>query len=214
MAEVIIAVRGGPRAKSRCRAALGERGCAALVQAMLDDMLKAVAATPCVDRVYVVTPTKSLADLGRSRGASVISEETPFGLNSALAHAQRQVASENPDATLALLPGDLPWLEPGELRQALDLHDATSVVLVPATADGGTGAIVLRADLPLPLAFGVDSFRRHVAAAFTLGLTPRVLSAPSLGFDIDRPADLEVARASPRGRTGALLRRRDPSAVA
>jgi 2-phospho-L-lactate guanylyltransferase (CobY/MobA/RfbA family) len=84
--------------------------------------------------------------------------------------------------------------------------DPGRLVLAPASADGGTGALVLRAGLALPLAFGPGSLGKHLAAARSLRLPAELVRAPSLGFDLDRPSDLDALMAlSGRGRTLSLL---------
>jgi 2-phospho-L-lactate guanylyltransferase len=106
-----------------------------------------------------------------------------------------------------LLPGDLPRLAPHDVETCLDAFGPDRLVAAPASADGGTGALVLQAGVPLPLAFGPGSFGKHLAAARTLGLAAEVVRAPGLGFDLDRPADLDAFLASGGGgRTGDLLR--------
>jgi len=206
MAEVVIAVRGGAAAKSRCRGALGTRGCAELVNAMLADMLEALKAAQGVQRVHVITPTAAIADLAAEMGARVIREGRAQGLNEAFHQARREVARHRPEATLVLLPGDLPLLDPVELERTITLHSPEAVVLCPATGDGGTGALVLRADTPFAFAFGPRSFRLHIAAVHSLGLTPRVVNARSLGFDFDSPADIATVLTNRgMGRTAAHL---------
>jgi len=205
-ADVVIAVRGGPDAKSRLSGRLGPERREALVEAMLADMLTALAGCPAVLRTYVTTPTPSLARRAARTGAVVILEQEPGDLNAAFDRARRRIAATEPDATLVLLPGDLPRLDAGELEACLEAADPGRLVLAPASADGGTGALVLRAGVPLPLAFGPGSFGRHLAEARTLGLDARVVRAPGLGFDIDRPADLDAFLAlGGGGRTGELL---------
>jgi len=67
--------------------------------------------------------------------------------------------------------------------------------------------MVLRADVPFPLAFGPGSFGKHLASARKLGLSARVVRAPSLGFDVDRPADFDALRTmSGCGATAELVR--------
>ena len=205
-AEVVIAVRGGPHAKSRCRARLDRRQREALVEAMLCDMLQALAGCPAVRRVYVATPTAGLARLAAQAGALVILEHGPPDLNRAFSDARRRIAAATPAGVVALLPGDLPLLDPVELSACIAAARDGALVLAPARADGGTGAVVQRADLPLPLAFGPGSFRKHQLAAAALGLEARVIAAPSLGFDLDRPEDLDVLAAAGSGRAAALLR--------
>ena len=206
-ADVVIAVRGGSCAKSRLAGRLDPERREALVEAMLTDMLAALAACPAVLRTYVTTPTASLARRAARAGAVVILEPDTGDLNTAFDRARQRIAAADPDTTLVLLPGDLPRLDPAELETCLEVAGPDRLVLAPACADGGTGGLVLRADIPLPLAFGTGSFGKHLAAARTLGLSAQVVRAPSLGFDVDRPADLDALRAmGGGGATAELLR--------
>lgn len=205
-AEVVIAARGGPGAKSRLAGRLDPQRRDALVEAMLGDMLAALAACPTVLRTYVTTPTPGLARLAARAGATVILERAPDELNGAFDRARLRIAARDPDTTVVLLPADLPRLEPDELEACLRMAAPHRLVLAPATADGGTGALVFRAGAPLPLAFGPGSFGKHLAAARTLGLDACVVRTPGLGFDLDRPADLDALIAlGASGRTAALL---------
>jgi len=205
-AQVVIAARGGPNAKSRLAGRLDPARREALVEAMLADMLRAVAACPAVLRVYVTTPTPGLARLAARAGATVILEQAADDLNGAFDRARRRIAAGDPDTTVVLLPGDLPRLTAGDLEACLELADPSRLILAPASADAGTGALVLGAGVALPLAFGPGSFGKHLAAARTLRLETHVVRAPGLGFDIDRPADLDALSAlGAGGRTGALL---------
>jgi 2-phospho-L-lactate guanylyltransferase len=205
-AQVVIAARGGPSAKSRLASRLDLARREALVEVMLADMLTALAACPAVLRAYVTTPTPGLAHLAARAGATVILERGSDDLNGAFDRARRRIAADDPDTTVVLLPGDLPRLDAGDLEACLELADPGRLVLAPASADAGTGALVFSAAVALPLAFGAGSFGKHLAAARTLGLETRIVRAPGLGFDIDRPADLDALLAlGPTRRTGALL---------
>jgi 2-phospho-L-lactate guanylyltransferase len=206
-ADVVIAVRGGPGAKSRLAGRLDPERREALVEAMLVDMLTALAACPAVLRTYVTTPTPSLARRAARGGAVVVLEQDTGDLNAAFDRARRRIAAADPKATVVLLPGDLPGLEPAELEACLEAAGPDRLVLTPASADGGTGGLILQADAPLMLAFGQGSFGKHLAAARTLGLATEVVHAPGLEFDIDRPADLDAFLAMRgRGATSELLR--------
>lgn len=208
-AEVIIAARGGPDAKSRLADRLDAAQREALVTAMLSDMLDALARCPDVRRVHVTTPTAALARLAARAGAVVVLEHGPHDLSGAFDRVRRRIATSDPDATVMLLPGDLPAVGPADIEACLAATGADRVVLVPATADGGTGGLVLRAGVPLPLAFGPGSFAEHLAATRALGLKPVVVRTPGLGFDIDRPADLDAFLArDAAGHTADLLRGR------
>jgi 2-phospho-L-lactate guanylyltransferase len=206
-AEVVIAVRGGPGAKSRLSGRLDAERREALVEAMLADMLAALAGCPAVLRTCVTTPTPSLARRAARAGAVVILERETGDLNAAFDRARQRIAAAAPETILVLLPGDLPTLDPAELEVCLEAADPERLVLAPASADGGTGALVLRAGIPFPLAFGAGSLGKHLAAARTLGLAAQVVRTPSLGFDIDRPSDLDAFLAMGGGGcTADLLR--------
>ena len=205
--DVVIAARGGPDAKSRLAGRLAPDRREALVEAMLADMLAALRRCADVRWIYVTTPTPALARLAGRSGAVVILEHGPDDLNGAFDRARRRIAVGNPEATVMLLPGDLPRLDPADVDACVSAARTDRLVLAPASADGGTGGLVLRADVPLPLAFGPGSFGKHLAAARTLGLDAHVTHAPGLEFDIDRPADLDAFLAmGGGGATADLLR--------
>jgi 2-phospho-L-lactate guanylyltransferase len=192
MAEVVIAVRGGPDAKSRCAGVLGPAARAALTRAMLADMLEAVLGAPGVDRVWVMTPTPELAALAARAGAGVISEPRAEGLSAAFERARAAIAKVRPESLVLLLPGDLPLLQSADIARLLAAHQHEDVLLVPSHSDGGAGALLLAATARFPFACGPGSLQGHAAAARAAGLTPRIVAAPSLAFDLDRPADIET----------------------
>jgi len=205
--RVVVAARGGPEAKSRLAGRLEPLRRAALAEAMLADMLDALAACSVVSRAYVVTPTPELARIAAAAGAVVMLEPAPKGLNAAFDAARQRLSRLDPSGRLALLPGDLPRLTARELADVAAASRDGAVVVAPALSDGGTGAIVQPASLALPLAFGPDSFRRHCAAAAALGATVRSPALPGLGFDVDRPQDLDrLASSRAQGRAAALAR--------
>jgi 2-phospho-L-lactate guanylyltransferase len=207
MAQAIIAVRGGPQAKSRCAAVLDGGARAALAAAMLQDMLAATAACAAVSRTWVVTPTAELAELAVGAGARAIVQTEPMGLNPAFEQALAEVADQAPYEAVAMLPGDLPLLEPDDLAAAILLLATHDAVLAPSV-DGGTGLLARRAGVSLGPAFGDDSGRRHADLAVSRGLSLARVDARSLRHDLDRPQDFAlVRRLAPRTATAALLRR-------
>lgn len=206
MAHIVIAARGGPSAKSRLAGCLRPAQRSALAEAMLADMLQALAGWPTAQRVHVTTPTPALARIAARAGAVVILEQGSTGLNAAFDRCRRRVAAGSPNAPLVLLPGDLPLFDARELLPAIAAAGEGRVALAPAAADGGTGAIVARAGCGLPLAFGPNSFEKHLAAATALRLETEVIDAPGLALDLDRPEDLDAVISAGSGRATALLR--------
>jgi 2-phospho-L-lactate guanylyltransferase len=205
MAQAIIAVRGGPLAKSRCAGVMSPDVRAALAAAMLEDMLVAASACASVTRTWVVTPTAELADLAQRHGARAVLQYHPFGLNAAFEQALAEVVEQAPYEPVVMMPGDLPLLEPDDLAAAILLLATHDAVLAPSL-DGGTGLLGCRVGVKLAPAFGEDSGRRHADAAVSLGLSLARIEARSLQHDLDRPQDFAlVRRLGPRTRTAALL---------
>lgn len=206
MAEIIIAVRGGPTAKSRLAGSLSGADRAGLVVAMLSDMLSAITRVDRGHRVWVVTPTPDIVAVAEAAGARVLFEPTPTSLNLAFVRGLAEVGDVAPYGVIALLPGDLPMLEPTEVEAALLLTLTHDLVLAPALTDGGTGGLFLPPGRRFTPRFGTDSFQRHIDDAQKAGLSCAVVNAASLGHDIDRPEDLSrLRRQAPEGATGALL---------
>ena len=208
MAQVVIAVRGGPGSKSRCAGVLGAADREALTAAMLEDMLTAIADCAEVSGIWVVTPTPSLASLATAHGAGVVRQSEPAGLNAAFALAAANVRERAPYEPMMLLPGDLPGLKSSDLDAAALLARTHAVVLAPAF-DGGTGLLVLRAGVWMAPGFGPASFARQAARAERRRLSLAIIAATSLGQDVDRPEDLvRVARDGLGPRTSSFLRER------
>ena len=205
-AAIIIAARGGLEAKRRCAEVLTPEGRAGLARAMLADMLGAIAGRAGMPPVWVVTPSADLADLARSAGAQVLFEATAAGLGAAFQLARTQLAQADPQALAVLLPGDLPLVDGEELAGAIAQWRPGEAGIVAAQADGGTGALLLGAGAVFDFAYGKGSHSRHVAAARAGGLEPRLIDAPCLSFDVDRPADIAALLASTgAGRTRAWI---------
>lgn len=204
--HAVIAVRGGEDAKSRCGAVLRASERQGLVSAMLADMIEVLNASQSIDLTHVVTPTSMLAEVAREAGARAILEGKPRGVNNAFETARRVIRDAGPQAVMVALPGDLPLLEGVEIERAVGLLKPGVVIVVPASADGGTGAVIIHADAQFAFSFGPNSFRRHCAGAWAAGLRPIVYLAAGLGLDVDRPEDChQVLRHKFKGRTGELL---------
>jgi 2-phospho-L-lactate guanylyltransferase len=200
--EAIIAVRGGPSAKTRLAGRLDLDRRENLVRAMLADMLSALSLSPKVQRVIVVTPTQSLGELAISAGATVIAEPNVAGLNAAF-ESGRRIA--DPTATSILLPGDLPCLDAADIDACTAVSGARHIVLAPASTGHGTGAILIPPGIPFRCAFGRNSLGRHLEIVRSLGLAARLVDAPGLSFDIDDPRDLEALAITRGGQPSVAL---------
>lgn len=181
----------------------------ALAQAMLEDLLEALAAVPVVDRIAVVTEDDAVANVVEAAGAQPIlcHEE---GLIAALDAATDELTAAGLSCLLIVL-GDVAGALPGDLAalfRALDDLGGRGVVLAPSS-DGGTCALLRSPPDAIALAFGEQSAARHRDRAQAAALPFREVELPSLAIDLDCEADIDAFLRTAKGgeRTRALLRR-------
>lgn len=203
-ATAILPVKRFADAKRRLLDVIDARARAALVKAMLADVLAALTAAQRVERVIVVT--------GEGRAEKV-----------ALDHARRVKMpievlrdprdSGHPEAAtlgivrakalgaecVALVPGDCPLLGPAELDAALERMSDGRVSVVPDRHTTGTNALLMAPPDAIAPGFGPGSRDRHVERARRRGLEAAVEELESLALDLDTPDDLEVLAATLAG---------------
>lgn len=194
-ATAIIPVKRFGDAKQRLLTTLDRPQRAALVKAMLGDVLGAATDAQQVERVIVVTAE------GRAQRI-------------ALAHAKRvttpvEVLQEPADrghpeaatlgivrakalgaACVALLPGDCPLLDAAELDAALERMREGRVAVVPDRHGSGTNALLMSPPDAMGPAFGPGSRARHADRAERIGHEVAVEPLASLALDLDTPDDL------------------------
>ena len=186
---IVIPVKGGPVAKSRLGGDATFR--AALARAMALDTIEAALE---VASVIVVTSDELAADVAAV--GVVVVPDPGEGLNAAI-EAGLEAAPRG--AASAVLLGDLPGLDPRELRAALEASVAERSFV--ADADG-VGTVLTVARVSHALRFGAGSRQAHLDAGYVELLEPW----PSLRRDVDLPQHLEqLARGR---RTLELLRER------
>lgn len=169
---IIIPVRGGASAKSR----LGGPLRAQLARAMALDTIEAALE---VGPVIVVTDETMRSD-AEAIGARAV-PDPGHGLNRAIA----QGLAVAPPGASAVLLGDVPGLDPDELRAALAeaaAHDRAMVADADADGDGTVLLVATQHDL----AFGPNSRALHAARGYVELTTPW----PTLRRDVDLPEHL------------------------
>ncbi|CAG2157665.1 Phosphoenolpyruvate guanylyltransferase [Cupriavidus yeoncheonensis] len=192
----VVPVKRFGNAKQRLDPVLSPGERASLACCMYADVLQALADSPCLAGILVVTDDPLAADLARRAGAGVLRDASP-GLVPALEHAACRLASAGA-AGMLVVPADVPWITPADIEIiALAHRHRPAVTLVAASDDGGTNALACSPPGAIPLSYGTDSFARHRQAALDAGLTPKVLNLPRFGRDIDRPSDLLAFLARP-----------------
>ncbi len=200
-ATVVIPVKRFARAKTRLVEAVGPPGRAALLKAMLADVLAAVAEVESVERVVVVTgegrAERIALEAARRMSTPLEVLQDPRDPGHSEAATLGIVRAKALDAAcVALLPGDCPLLEAAELDGALGRMGEGCVAVVPDRHGTGTNGLLMAPADAIGPAFGPGSRERHLDRAERAGWTASVEELPSLALDLDTPADLDALRAA------------------
>ena len=195
--HVVVPVKDTAHGKSRLARAVGSDR-AHLSTAIATDTLTAALEAVGPERLVLVTGDTGLGSTWRARGAHVL-PDPGSGLNDAVSLGMRHAGA---GARVAALLGDLPALDAGSLRSALQTASGLAQSFVP-DADG-TGT-VLRCGRDFRPRFGSDSAARHEAD----GAVRLELPLPRLRTDVDDARSLSQARQVGLGpATRAVLERR------
>jgi 2-phospho-L-lactate guanylyltransferase len=202
----VVPVKERDRAKERLAPMLSPAMRQALVLAMLEDVLSALAAAPGLAGSIVVTVDRAARRLALDYGARLFENGARDGHTGAVTAAARRLAAED-GAGMLTLPGDVPLVTADEIGRIIEAHrSAPSFTIVPSHDEGGSNAILLSPPEVVPLRFGVDSFHPHLRAATARGIRPTVLRLPGIALDIDNPQDIAMfLRIPSQTRTRALL---------
>ena len=190
-AWAVVPVKELAQAKTRLAPALPPEARVALVEAMLEDVLAALAAARGLAGIALVTVDPFAERLGLRHGARVLREGARDGHTGAVTAAARTLERES-CATIITLPGDVPAVTPAEIERVLAAHrEGHSFTIVPAHDRRGSNAVVLSPPTAVSLAFGNDSFTPNLAAARRCGIEPVVVEdVPGIARDVDAREDL------------------------
>jgi 2-phospho-L-lactate guanylyltransferase len=204
----VLPVKRFQLAKQRLSAGLSPEFRHALAEAMITDVLGALAACPEIEATLVVTNEPAVSALAAACGAEAIPDPHESGQSAAAAIGLARAVTGGYDRAL-LVPGDCPAIDPTELSGLLgDVRPGPSVVIVPDRHGLGTNALLLAPPNALAPTFGPGSCRRHQERAAAAGAACRVAQVPSLLLDVDTPRDLEVLREALAIRSGHAERTR------
>lgn len=188
-ATAILPVKRFGAAKQRLAAGIDDERRAAVIAAMLEDVLEAIGEARSVERTIVVTSEPAAVELATAAGAETIPDPGEGG-HSGAAFAGIARAEELGARCSILLPGDCPLLDPRDLERLLTGMPEHYVAVVPDRHGTGTNALALAPPGAIAPAFGEGSRARHVGAAREAGVPYSVEELPSLGLDLDTPADV------------------------
>lgn len=215
---ILVVARTDPSPKRRLAELLTPDERERLALAMLEDVLAACRATRAP--VAAVVAGDRGRGLARDRGAWVL-DDPGEGLNQAVRSGIRGLIADRPTgpsdvssagtrvATVLVLPADLPFLTPEDVRALLALSPGAPRVTAIATdrRGEGTNALLLRPPRAIDPAFGPGSAAAHIAAGERTRSEVHRIDWPGTAFDIDTPDDLrELVTRPPANATGHFVR--------
>jgi 2-phospho-L-lactate guanylyltransferase len=199
-ATAILPVKRFARAKTRLLGELiGPQERAALLRAMLTDVLAAIERSAAIERVVVVTAEgraeKLAMEAARRMTTAVEVLQDPRDPGHSEAATLGIVRAKALGAEcVVLLPGDCPLLDPGEADTALARMEPGKVGVVPDRHGTGTNGLLMAPPDAIGPAFGPDSCERHLDRARRAGWAAVTEELSSLALDVDTPDDLRLLR--------------------
>ncbi len=194
-ATAIVPVKRFDAAKQRLSDALAAGPRAALAAAMLADVLSSIARSPRVNKTIVVSGEPAVAAIAAEVGACLLDDPDDAGHSRAAAIGVDAALLAGAEVA-ALLPGDCPLLDSGELDRAIAQAPPASVGVIPDRHRTGTNGLILRPPDAIEPSFGPGSCERHLRTAGERGLAAAVLALPSLALDLNTAEDLEALGAA------------------
>jgi 2-phospho-L-lactate guanylyltransferase len=187
-AWALVPVKSFATAKSRLEGLLTRAECARLAEEMARDVLMALHAAPDITGIAVLGDEPRLASLVAAVNATLHAELPGEDYRAALRRVARDLQDRGA-RHLLVVPADLPTLSSGDVQALLQGHKA-GISLCPASADGGTNALLLSPPTAIPFLYGPDSAARHRAAAEAAGIPVREVAITGFSRDVDSPEDL------------------------
>jgi 2-phospho-L-lactate guanylyltransferase len=194
----VVPIKRFALAKSRLAERLNDEQRQAIAEAMVTDVLSALATSRELAGVLVITNEDLVVPIAERLGAQVEPDSREGG-QSAAATIGIDSARRDGFERVLLLPGDCPALDRDELDQLLTAH-GEPVVIVPDRHGTGTNALLLTPPDVIAPAFGPGSFERHCQLARAARVEFAVARPETLLLDIDTAADLAALLEGPRMR--------------
>jgi 2-phospho-L-lactate/phosphoenolpyruvate guanylyltransferase len=200
----IVPAKRFSQAKARLAPVLTRSERAQLARVMLHDVMTVLSSVEEFAGIVVVSGDPFVAEVLRPFGARLVHDGCEAGVNEAVRQGLSALTAER-RAGAVIIPGDVPFVTPGEVQTILRAMKERPVVLTPALRDGGTNCLAMADPSAIEPCFGEGSFIAHREAARRAGIECEVCRLDGLGHDIDCPDDLVAGLRWPGSRTGRLL---------
>jgi len=189
----IVPIKSLTHAKSRLAPYLSVPERQELVVQLLRHTVDVLRAVQTLEQIVVVSP-----DIHGPEDDVVLLPDTG-GLNQSLQSAIEWSVTQGIDRVL-IVPGDLPYLAPADVRAVLEMGTGGPSVVLARTQDGGTGALCVRPPSAIEPMFGLLSYAKHLAQARAVNLEVHEIERLGLCSDLDTLQDLRDVQRFGHGR--------------
>ena len=186
----VVPVKTFTQAKTRLSDILSATQRKALAQGMMRDVIRALLASPSIEKVVVITSDPEAQQIARELNAIALTDDQNAGQTAAVEQGMRFLKSQGVKIMLTL-PADLPLLSADDVESFCALiNSENEVVIAPAANDGGTNAIACYTNCTMCFHFGDDSFQKHKKSILAVDAKPIISTVNGFCLDVDRPEDL------------------------
>jgi 2-phospho-L-lactate guanylyltransferase len=191
----LIPIKGFDRGKSRLSEVLAPPERAELARDLFEHVVHVLQASPAIDEIAVVSDSPEAREHAERLGVTALSDaDDSRGLADVVDDALQSLARRGARSVMICM-SDLPDLTVQDIASVARELEESEVVLVPDLLQQGTNVIAMRPATSLPSCLGhEDSLQRHRERARELGLSVSIQLSSGIGFDVDRPGDLERLR--------------------
>ena len=191
MKFLLIPVKDLSTANERLSTILNQAKRTELAYTMLEDVFAAAKESKLADNVVIVTLDKKAIEMALANEFEVIQEEEQNGESSSVDGAL-QVTKLMGAKSVLVIPGDAPLIKGEDIDMVFEAEDEKNcVVMVPASDELGTNAILRKPPDIIPSCFGHDSFNLHKDESDKKGVPYIIVDNFNISIDIDEPDDIE-----------------------
>ena len=202
----IVPIKTFERAKQRLADVLSEEERRALMLAMARDVLTCLSRCTELTGILIVSRTTEADSLAAAFATERFAESPDADLAQALTQATEHLVAHFSAQGVFVVPADVPGIDPEQVDELI--RNNSGITLLPDAEHKGTNGFICAPPLSIPYVFNGQSFKPHADAAFTAGITPRIVPASEFALDVDLPEDLSaVYQQQPGSQTASYLNR-------
>lgn len=191
----LVPTKGFDRAKSRLSEVMSPVERAELARELFEHVITTLRRTPTIDSVAVVSDSEAVRGFAEDLDLLALADAPDAATFAEVIDEALHDLTARGASSAVICMSDLPDLEQGDVESVVGALSESDVVLVPDRSGDGTNVIAMAPATVLPSCLGhVDSFARHMALAYDLGLTVGVQVSDGMAFDVDQPSDLDRLR--------------------